>query len=126
MADTSSIVSDTTTFKSSSALSTATTLRPEDKPEAPKPKGYYYTETRIVKEIPKSYLKEQGAKPLSKLDKLRNKLKPPVVKMQEQLPKTEGVTYHVNEKGEIIETRMTRATMAPSGSRSMNAAEALY
>lgn len=70
--------------------------------------NYHIVSTRVVKEIPKSATKPP-ADPNSAFSKLKNMLKPPVVKAVEALPSTEGKTYHIDEQGRIIETTVRRA-----------------
>lgn len=69
---------------------------------------YHIVSTRVVKEIPKSATKPP-TDPKSTFGKLKNMLKPPVVKAVEALPSAEGKTYHVDEQGRIIETTVRRA-----------------
>ncbi|KAJ5016664.1 hypothetical protein K4K57_010960 [Colletotrichum sp. SAR 10_99] len=72
--------------------------------------NYHIVSTRVVKEIPKSATKPP-ADPNSAFSKLKNMLKPPVVKAVEALPSTEGKTYHIDEQGRIIETTVRRAAV---------------
>ncbi|GJC78650.1 hypothetical protein ColLi_01488 [Colletotrichum liriopes] len=67
---------------------------------------FHYVSTRVVKEMPRA---KTPTDPKSRLGKLKNLLKPPVVKAVEALPNHEGKTYHVNEQGQIIETTTRRA-----------------
>ncbi|KAF6805684.1 hypothetical protein CSOJ01_09329 [Colletotrichum sojae] len=70
--------------------------------------NFHVVSTRVVKEIPKSATRPPP-NPNSRLSRLRNMLKPPVVKAVEALPSVEGKTYHVDEQGRIIETTVRRA-----------------
>ncbi|KAF9880202.1 hypothetical protein CkaCkLH20_02156 [Colletotrichum karsti] len=72
--------------------------------------NYHFVSTRVVKEIPKSATKPP-TDPHSTFGKLKNMLKPPVVKAVEALPSAEGKTYHVDEQGRIIETTVKRAAV---------------
>ncbi|KAK1955764.1 hypothetical protein LY78DRAFT_593405 [Colletotrichum sublineola] len=67
---------------------------------------FHYVSTRVVKEMPRA---KAPADPKSRFGKLKNLLKPPVVKAVEALPSHEGKTYHVNEQGQVIETTTRRA-----------------
>ncbi|KAK1981393.1 hypothetical protein LZ30DRAFT_720400 [Colletotrichum cereale] len=67
---------------------------------------FHYVSTRVVKEMPRA---EAPADAKSRFGRLRNLLKPPVVKAVEALPSHEGKTYHVNEQGQVIETTTRRA-----------------
>ncbi|KAK6211277.1 hypothetical protein QIS74_10541 [Colletotrichum tabaci] len=68
--------------------------------------NFHYVSTRVVKEIPKT---KTPSDPKSPLGRLKNLLKPPVVKAVEALPSHEGKSYHVDEQGRIIETTTRRA-----------------
>ncbi|KAF6834182.1 hypothetical protein CMUS01_06255 [Colletotrichum musicola] len=72
--------------------------------------NFHVVSTRVVKEIPKSATRPPP-NPNSRLSRLRNMLKPPVVKAVEALPSVEGKTYHVDEQGRIIETTVRRAAV---------------
>lgn len=72
-------------------------------------KTYFRTTTRVVDFIPEP--KQQ--KPPGKVKSFFNSLKNPALQRREQLPDTEGVTYHTNEKGQIIETRTIRVAVVP-------------
>ncbi|KAK2063993.1 hypothetical protein LY76DRAFT_587848 [Colletotrichum caudatum] len=67
---------------------------------------FHYVSTRVVKEVPRA---KAPTDPKSRFGRLKNLLKPPVVKAAEALPSHEGKTYHVDEQGQIIETTTRRA-----------------
>lgn len=73
------------------------------------PQDYLITKTRVVKSMPK----QKEVKPDGKLKSFLGKFKSPALKRYEEAPKVEGKTYHVNEKGEIIETTTTKAAGRP-------------
>ncbi|CCF38783.1 hypothetical protein CH063_09788 [Colletotrichum higginsianum] len=84
---------------------TTSPLRGTD-PQPSASDNFHYVSTRVVKEIPKA---KTPSDPKSPLGRLKNLLKPPVVKAVEALPSHEGKSYHVNEQGQIIETTTRRA-----------------
>ncbi|KAK2003002.1 hypothetical protein LX36DRAFT_707435 [Colletotrichum falcatum] len=80
-------------------------LRGTDSQPAPTD-DFHYVSTRVVKEMPRA---KTPTDPKSRFGKLKNLLKPPVVKAVEALPSHEGKTYHVDEQGQVIETTTRRA-----------------
>ncbi|WDK21020.1 hypothetical protein CGRA01v4_12309 [Colletotrichum graminicola] len=80
-------------------------LRGTDRQPAPTD-DYHYVTTRVVKEMPRA---KPPTDPESRFGKLKNLLKPPVVKAVEALTTHEGKTYHVNEQGQVVETTTRRA-----------------
>ncbi|KAK2030627.1 hypothetical protein LX32DRAFT_727182 [Colletotrichum zoysiae] len=81
------------------------TLRGTDRQPTPAD-NFHYVSTRVVKEMPRA---KAPTDPESRLGKLKNLLKPPVVKAVEALPSHEGKAYHVDERGQVIETTTRRA-----------------
>ncbi|TQN71596.1 hypothetical protein CSHISOI_03930, partial [Colletotrichum shisoi] len=84
---------------------TTSPLRGTD-PQPSASDNFHYVSTRVVKEIPRA---KTPSDPKSPLGRLKNLLKPPVVKAVEALPSHEGKSYHVDEQGQIIETTTRRA-----------------
>ncbi|KAM0327669.1 hypothetical protein ACHAQA_005962 [Verticillium albo-atrum] len=73
---------------------------------APETNGYFYTETRVVTAFPKNPPPEF---PTSVLGKIRNAFRSTAVKAAERTPQTPRTTYHMDERGRIIETKYVRA-----------------
>ncbi|KAK2039878.1 hypothetical protein LZ31DRAFT_65094 [Colletotrichum somersetense] len=85
--------------------SSSRTLRGTDRQPTPAD-NFHYVSTRVVKEMPRA---KAPTDPKSRFGRLKNLLKPPVVKAVEALPSHEGKTYHVDEQGQVIETTARRA-----------------
>ncbi|KAK1573587.1 LOW QUALITY PROTEIN: uncharacterized protein LY79DRAFT_593830 [Colletotrichum navitas] len=77
-------------------------LRGTDRQPAPTDDFHYVT----TREMPRA---KAPTDPESRFGRLKNLLKPPVVKAVEALPSHEGKTYHVNEQGQVVETTTRRA-----------------
>jgi hypothetical protein len=93
-------------------------------PELDTPRDYFYAETRVVERVPDEYYAKQrrraedtaaatAAEKRGKkgdlLARLKSALASPAVERHRQIPQREGKFYHVNEKGEIVETTVRRA-----------------
>ncbi|KAJ0158287.1 hypothetical protein CTA2_11934 [Colletotrichum tanaceti] len=98
-------IADGTTTTTTTTTTVTNPLRGTD-PQPGASDNFHYVSTRVVKEIPKA---KTPSDPKSPLGRLRNLLKPPVVKAVEALPSHEGKSYHVDEQGRIIETTTRRA-----------------
>jgi len=100
-------------------LSLAASLGIGTSPHEPENNGqdFFYTDTRVVKKVPRSYYDDQnnGSKADGKkvgagfLDGLKRAFASPAVEKHKEMPRREGKFYHVNENGQIIETKVTRA-----------------
>jgi hypothetical protein len=104
MDDTASTFSEASTLKP--LLSGQSSAQPDQPIDE---SSYFFYTTKVVDKMPEKKVED----PTSKMSKFKAFLKPPAVKAAENVPQREGKFYHVNEQGQIIETKVTRAFLKP-------------